>query len=160
MDFGYEKSFEHAWKYFEIHTQQRMTVFNFFLVTTGLVSTGIGICIQQGGLFYLLSSILSFFLLLVSFIFWKLDKRNSMLIKSAETALKSLEKSMPDPYLQIFINDFSATKNLNKIFSAWTFGRCFRITFIIVGSVSFCSSLFSFFYILIKGDFILLSISL
>ena len=66
MDNFYEKSLEHAWKYFEIHSQQRMSIFNFFLGATGLVSTGIGICIQQGGDYHYLSFALSVFLVFSS----------------------------------------------------------------------------------------------
>ncbi|EKB9382313.1 TPA: hypothetical protein ACID37_006234 [Pseudomonas aeruginosa] len=56
-----DRSIEHAWKYFELHAQQRMTVFNFFLAIAGLVAAGIGVGLQQGSHFSILVSLLGFF---------------------------------------------------------------------------------------------------
>ena len=57
-----QRSMEHAWRYFELHAQQRMTVFNFYLAISGLLAAGIGMCLQQGPKFSLLISILGVFL--------------------------------------------------------------------------------------------------
>jgi hypothetical protein len=45
---------EYVWRYFELHAQQRMTVFNFYIAITGLLAAGIGFTLQQGGRFALL----------------------------------------------------------------------------------------------------------
>lgn len=146
MEDNMQHSMEHAWKYFEIHAQQRISVFNFYLATTGLVAAGIGVCLQQGGKFYLAAAGLSMFLTFVSFLFWKLDQRVSLLIKRSEIALAEIEKNIENDKLYLFTEDNFDIDLSNGIFSVWTYGRCFRISFGIIGIASFgCSLLFLFF---------------
>src|SRR5580704_16155126 len=45
---------EHAWRYFALHANQRMSLFNFFLVLAGLISAGLAACLQRTGSFQLL----------------------------------------------------------------------------------------------------------
>lgn len=132
-----DNSFEHYWKYFEIHTQQRMTVFNFYLVIVGLVAAGIGVGLQQGAKYNYISSSLSLLLTFISFIFYKLDQRVSTLIKCSERALIFFESKLPIDYPKIFNNDL-LDANLNSgITAPWTYGRCFRISFFLIGNTSF-----------------------
>ncbi|HFK3228040.1 TPA: hypothetical protein ACGZOD_005072 [Klebsiella pneumoniae] len=72
---------EYVWRYFELHAQQRMTVFNFYIAITGLLAAGIGFTLQQGGRFALFTTLMGVFISFISFIFWKLDQRVSILIK-------------------------------------------------------------------------------
>ncbi len=37
-----EQAFEHAWKYFELHSSQRTTLFNYFLFIIAGLGAGIG----------------------------------------------------------------------------------------------------------------------
>lgn len=134
---------EHAWRYFELHAQQRISVFNFFLATTGLVATGVGICFQQGGKFLFLSSILSLFLSLITFIFWKLDQRVSFLIKNSERSLETLERKYLDVELHLFYNEGRSGTNNKGFLDVWSYGRCFRISFVIVALLSTFSFIFS-----------------
>jgi hypothetical protein len=128
-----EFAYEHVWRYFQLHAQQRMTVFNFYLAITGLVATGIGLCLQQGGKFSYISSVLSLFLLFISFIFWKLDQRVSLLLKKSELALSELESNIQISSAHLFSIDAS-DHTLSKSFSSvWTYGKCLRISFSIVG---------------------------
>lgn len=134
-------AFEHAWKYFEIHTQQRMTVFNFYIAIIGLLAAGSGFCLQQGGKYIYLASALGVFIVFITFIFYKLDERVSMLIKISEIALKELEVEFNEPTLMIFKRE-SIDDELNKSFcSIWTYGRCFRISFFVVASMGVILSL-------------------
>jgi hypothetical protein len=141
MESNMQHSMDHAWKYFEIHAQQRISVFNFYLATTGLVAAGIGVCLQQGGGFSLLASGLSIFLTFVSFLFWKLDQRVSLLIKRSERALAEIEKSIKNDKLNLFTEDSSDTQLSNGVFSVWSYGRCFRISFCVIGITSFLCAL-------------------
>lgn len=131
--------FEHLWKYFEIHAQQRMIVFNYFIVIAGATLTGIGFCIQQGSRYNYLASCLGVFLLVLSFMFWKLDQRVSMFIKAAERALIEHEQKFDANSSKIFTNEKIVTMSLKGFNSAWTFGKCFRYTFAIMGYIGFIS---------------------
>lgn len=129
-----QRSIEHAWRYFELHAQQRMAVFNFYLATSGLISAGIGICLQDGTKFSLLTSILGIFLSLVSFLFWKLDQRVSKMIKRAESALRIVEQDYTLPVAALFCRDSNSSPS-QELFSVWTYGKCFRVAFLTVGLV-------------------------
>ncbi|MBV7576560.1 hypothetical protein KW846_27960 [Pseudomonas sp. PDM32] len=131
-DVKLERSLDHAWRYFELHAQQRMTVFNFFLAISGLVAAGIGISLQQGMSFSFLVSLLGVFLSLISFLFWKLDQRVSLMIKNSEIALIALEKIATTSDASIFSSDQAQSKSTGLL-STWTYGKCFRISFMSVG---------------------------
>lgn len=79
------------WKYFELHSNQRIQMMNFYLVAISLFFTGlitlmssekdmevyeIGICIA---------------IIFVTWIFYNLDKRTKLMIKRCEDSIKSLE---------------------------------------------------------------------
>ncbi|MFP8655782.1 hypothetical protein [Klebsiella sp. DR_160cip] len=124
---------EHVWRYFELHAQQRMTVFNFYIAITGLLAAGIGFTLQQGGRFALFTTLMGVFISFISFIFWKLDQRVSILIKNAKRALQDIEDQFNSANMKIITGD-SENYDLNKgMFSTWTYGRCFRLSFFIVG---------------------------
>ncbi|AHZ73256.1 hypothetical protein OU5_P0004 (plasmid) [Pseudomonas mandelii JR-1] len=129
-----DRSMEHAWKYFELHAQQRMTVFNFFLAISGLIAAGIGVSLQQGAKFSAFATLLGIFLSLVSFLFWKLDKRVSVMIKRAESALCYIEQSGIIPEASIFSSDDKITRS-KGFMSVWTYGKCFRVSFFTVGII-------------------------
>lgn len=140
-----ERSIEHAWKYFELHAQQRMTVFNFFLAIAGLIAAGIGVGLQAGAKFSGLVSLLGCFLSLVSLIFWKLDQRVSAMIKLAEETLVYLEGKSVEPEAAIFTKERDAKKSKN-VAGIWTYGRCFRISFLAVGMAGFVFAAVPYFF--------------
>lgn len=124
---------EHVWRYFELHAQQRMTVFNFYIAITGLLAAGIGFTLQQGEKFAFFTSVMGVFIFFISFIFWKLDQRVSILIKNAEFALQELETQFANANLRVISKDGSYNMLNSGIQSIWTYGKCFRISFAIVG---------------------------
>lgn len=133
-DINNQRAFDHAWRYFELHAQQRITVFNFFLAISGLVSAGVGVCLQQGTRFSILASLLGVFLILVSFIFWKLDQRVSEMIRLAESAICQVEVAIAGSNMLLFTKD-RQTPPANGLFAVWTYGRCFRLSFLTIGMV-------------------------
>ncbi|KTC08375.1 hypothetical protein AO387_25485 [Pseudomonas syringae ICMP 11168] len=125
------RSLEHAWKYFELHAQQRMTVFNFFLAISGLTAAGIGAGLQQGSKFSALVCLLGCFLFFIAFLFWKLDQRASLMIKASENAIIALEQAAVTKEASIFSNEQQLSKSFG-LTAAWSYGRCFRTCFILV----------------------------
>ncbi|MDJ0033355.1 hypothetical protein [Pantoea ananatis] len=138
-----ESSFEHAWKYFELHSQQRMTVFNFYITAIGLLTAGCGVSLQQGGKYIYFSTIIGLFMIFVTFIFHKLDKRTSKLIKNSEKALIYLENKFESNETKIFSFDETSTKS-NSIFGDWSYGRCFRMAFYVLANIGLILALVPF----------------
>lgn len=126
---------EHAWRYFELHAQQRINVFNFYIAITGLLSAGIGFSLQQDGKYIFLCSTMGFIMIFISFIFWKLDHRVSMLIKNSELALQSIESKFKNQAYCILTTDKNDESLNSSIFSNWSYGKCFRVAFIFVGNI-------------------------
>jgi|tagenome__1003787_1003787.scaffolds.fasta_scaffold20947726_2 hypothetical protein len=130
---------DYSWKYFSYHADQRLKSFNFFLLFLTAAIAGLlshsehlenpGFWIGGG-----------FSLLILTFLFWKLDRRHRTLIHIAEDALRVLESSMNFEQstdldkLNIFI---AAARETEKQRSSsrlyFTCTRCFNFIFLIVG---------------------------
>jgi len=81
---------DHAWRWFEYHANQRMTMIRFYLIVSGAIASGAGyLWISKE---YLLSAILSAFGTIASLCFMRLDKRVSGLVKLGEDAIDLLRK--------------------------------------------------------------------
>ena len=73
-----------TWEYFKVHAQQRMSLFNFFVVFSSLATTCLVATFREETRAHMLGVGLGILLMVVSFIFWKLDERVRFLIKHAE----------------------------------------------------------------------------
>lgn len=129
---------EYAWKYFEIHANHRLQVFNFYLVLASLI---IGALItfpsKDGDLNYYIAlpAILAF----LSFVFWKFEERTRMLVKNGEEALRHLDRELVDPStspLALFERDDQKTSELPKwplVVGHFSYSRVFRWVYAFFG---------------------------
>jgi hypothetical protein len=87
---------EYAWNYFQLHAGQRMSLFNFFVVISALLTGGLATSIRTDNEFEyaIIRILLGVGLMIISFVFWKLDQRVRYLIKHAESALKRMERCL------------------------------------------------------------------
>lgn len=140
-----ERHRRYAWDYFQLHSSQRIATFNFYITLSTAILAGIGTALQRNFNLPEMAIVLGILLGLISFIFWKLDRRNKMMIKGVEKALKEIEDHvMPRgeneiPKMSLFHRDdaevirrrrishivpgqghFSYTDCFNLLF--WTFG--------------------------------------
>jgi len=140
-----DKETEHLWRYFALHAQQRISVFNFFVVFSGVIATGIGGALQAGRPMTFLVVVLGVLLMVLSFVFFRLDRRNSDLVKISERALRTSELSHLPAYAQIFereanVGPGSAFPEDRKTQTHWTFGRSFKFLFAMMGSMGLVAS--------------------
>ncbi|WP_342148089.1 hypothetical protein [Methylorubrum sp. SB2] len=143
-----DKVLEHLWRYFALHAQQRISVFNFFVVLSGVISAAIGGALQVGGPLNFVVVILGLLLPLLSFVFWRLDQRNSDLIKIAERALRRGEEAHLPIYARIFVRESlagtSAAATEDRITQTrWTFRMSFRLIFVVMGIAGTLASAFA-----------------
>jgi hypothetical protein len=147
---------KYIWDYFQLHAQQRLTTFNFYIVLSTLITTGLFSTFQKDFILVPVGVVLGSLLVCLSFIFWKLDERNRALIKHAEGALKILEQKPPlegtgveSQSLRIFTREDSETERLRANQSGWpweklySYSDCFRFIFLIFGSLGFLGALLS-----------------
>ena len=133
-----DQAVEHAWKYFELHSNQRITLFNYFLFIMAGLGAAVGIVLQASNKFSYVGVFISIFIIIVSIVFWKLDQRTSFLIKQSEQVFKKLERNSSID-IGIFCNEDANLERANKdkIFTnkIVTYGFLFRSTFLIIGLV-------------------------
>lgn len=136
---------DHAWRYFELHANQRMAVFNFFTVLSGAVVAGIAA--TQGAPRFGVA--LGLALTILSFIFWKLDQRAAFLIKHADEVHVIAEAQLCPTATRLFTlepaKQGTAHAHQNILQRPWTFGRSFRTTFFVMGLIGVGSTILSAF---------------
>lgn len=143
-----DKVLEHLWRYFALHAQQRVSVFNFFVVLSGVISAAIGGALQAGGPLNFVVVILGLLLPLLSFVFWRLDQRNSDLVKIAERALRRGEEANLPDYARIFVRESlagtgSASSEDRVTQTRWTFRMSFKLIFLVMGTAGTLASGFA-----------------
>jgi hypothetical protein len=84
---------DHAWKWFEYHATQRMTMIRFYLIAAGGIAAGTGALLATGHE-NLLAGLLSALGAFTSLAFKRIDRRVSDLVKLGEDALKHEQAKM------------------------------------------------------------------
>ena len=145
---------EGAWKYFILHAEQRLKLFQFYItISTALLGGGF-LIIRLGDAQWILI-IFGLFSSFVSFIFWKLDIRTRNLVKLGEEALKTMDKSHEIPDLEdgpsplklferdeFLVKKHSGSFRLNGHFS---YRRCFEWVFLTGGSLGFLGAIYGIY---------------
>ena len=131
------RALDHAWGYFELHANQRVTIFNYFVVFSGLLVTGMVAAGQTSPRFAFVGVVLGFLLCGLSYIFYRLDQRVSFLIKNSEDVIKNLEPSTA----ALFSDEVRLTSDAKRQ-GLWTYGRAFRTMFFVMAIVGFSGAVF------------------
>lgn len=134
---------QYAWDYFQLHAEQRLKTFEFYIVIATVLLSGYVISLKEDNLIHI-GIVIGILLIVLSFVFWKLDVRNKQLIKNAEQALKTIEDELisesngdvPHNFKLFHYDDFKIKKERqrtrylfwNKHFS---YSNCFNIMFVV-----------------------------
>lgn len=121
---------EHAWRYFALHAEQRMTVFNFYVASAGLALTGLAWTLAEGSRKWPLGAAAGIGAAALSFVFWRLDQRGVQLVKNAEDAMVAVETTLPgDAAVTTAERRLPNNAGWTALATPWTFGRSFRLLF-------------------------------
>jgi hypothetical protein len=82
----------YAWEHFKLHAAQRFTTFNFFIVLAVLMTTGLATALSKDFQYPELALYMGLLLVVISFVFWKLDQRARQLLEVSKDALKEMER--------------------------------------------------------------------
>ena len=85
---------EYAWSYFQLHSAQRMTTFNFFVVIAALLTTALAGTFDAEYKYHSVGIALGLGMIVMAYVFWKLDQRVRYLVKHAEGSLKAIERAL------------------------------------------------------------------
>ena len=138
----------YAWGYFALHAEQRMKVFNFFLILAGLI-LGAFPAVRGIAADTKFVALLPLLLTLTAFIFWRLEERTRSLVKRGEEALRFLDEQwsvsalLPDKtphYLRLIERDDYHTKLLKERWWAnrlapISYANSFRLVYLIMAGV-------------------------
>ena len=127
---------DHAWRYFQLHAAQRITVFNFYVAASGLLIAGLVYSLRGGEETALYSVTAGIALALLSFAFSKMDKRIKQMIKSSEKTISRIEASCIDePQHRVMTKEQEEDEATQySLFGNWTYGQAFRRIFLVVGA--------------------------
>jgi hypothetical protein len=122
---------DHAWRYFELHANQRISLIRYYIIFYSLYLSGCGYLFVQHDWIINHSTIikpLSFVFIIITVIFYILDNRNRTLIHIAEKSLRELEKEMgyQNPY-----NIFTVENEPSSQGKTVGHTDCFRALFIL-----------------------------
>ena len=126
----FHSMYEHAWRYFELHANQRIALFRFYIVFFSIFATAACFLLIRFPYNRVIHEFSGIFLGLVfvalTIVFHLLDKRNRQLIDYAENGLRYLEQSFVHE-MQIFTQEDLDCKNKN---SCIQHSSCFNTIFI------------------------------
>ena len=139
----------YAWEYFQMHASQRLTTFNFYIVLSTVITTGLVAVFHKDFLVpWWIGVLLGVALPVLSIVFWQLDERCRRLIKLAEDALKFLERfpdlgdSGDEPHvLSIMARDDLECQRLGNqwviyvLRRHYSYASCFRFVFVFFGAL-------------------------
>jgi hypothetical protein len=138
-----------AWDYFQMHSGQRLTTFNFFyIVISSVITTALFSTFQKDYQVPQLGIALGLLLSFFSFVFWMVDHRNKQLIKGAESALMFFESlsgladTGSEPHItKIFLREEYETKAMrgHRSVAPWkrhySYSDSFNLVFLAFGAV-------------------------
>jgi len=142
-----------AWDYFQLHASQRMTIFNFYLISSSLIVTCYFASFKVDANLQEARPILSVLLCMIAFVFWKLDQRTKFFIKNAESTLKYFEKlEAADKAAKVFTNEEESTaakkprgwRQILFLFYHPSYSDCFNSVFFAFFAMGAVSLLFHF----------------
>jgi len=128
-----QAAFDRAWRHFQLHAEQRIAVFNFFVASSGLLLTGLAYVLAGPTTLWKLGIAAGALIALISLVFWKLDERSAQIIKVSEAEIERLEReSSHCSGVFSAVSGLPIATSIWHVRSVWTFGRSFRLMFLAV----------------------------
>lgn len=118
-----ERDFYSAlWKYFEIHSAQRIKMMNFYLIIESLFITGLITLFNCEKEMKIVELGICGAIIFFSIIFWGFDKRTKEMIHNCENAIKFIERKYSnkyDPTIMIFLEE----ETLSRMRKTWSYTK-------------------------------------
>lgn len=144
-----EKAYEMLWNYFSFHSNQRITVMNFYIVLESAMVGGFmavyGNNVSNISVFEIVIGIAMCFF---SFVFYCLDLRIKHMIKMSESALIEIEKAQQgfSPEMLIFSLEKEETRKQrekNKLLILLSYSKLFGLIYLFFAVIGMAMIIFS-----------------
>lgn len=123
---------EYYWNYFELHSNQRMQMINFYITVEVVMIGGLFTLINFDERIRFAELFLSLAISFVSLIFWGLDIRTKSLIHWCEDCMEALEMRYKDVFEQKFLL-MNQSADKTKKNHAVTYSIWFNLQFLVIG---------------------------
>lgn len=133
---------EQAWKYFELHANQRMTLFNFYITISTALVAGIGVLLNFDKIPTILIITLGILMIVFSLVFWILDNRTRYFIHLAERIIREIEVDYPNKSFRIITIEDRESNEKPRFFRYSFALRIVFVLFMILGLISVLYALF------------------
>ena len=128
---------DYAFKWFEIHAEQRLKVFNFFLIISGFCVGGFFTALQAEN--RLAASVVSIVLAVVAYGFKQLDSRTAQLTKLAEDFLCQSLGALGEKLKSDQLNLVLRAEDKQGL---WSYRQIFNILFWLFGILGLLGAIF------------------
>ena len=144
MESNDQVAFDRAWRHFQLHAEQRIAVFNFFVASSGLLLTGLAYVLSGVARLWLFGVAAGALVSLLAFVFWKLDQRSGQLIQVSEGEIERIEQSSAAGRgVFTVVAALPTAPSIADVKGVWTFGRSFRLLFLAIGALGLAGSVMS-----------------
>jgi hypothetical protein len=127
----------YAFKWFEIHAEQRLKVFNFFLIISGFCVGGFFAALQAEN--RLAASVISIVSVVAAYCFKQLDRRTAQLTKLAEDFLSQSLGALGEKLKSDQLNLVLRAENKRGL---WSYRQIFDILFFLFGILGLLGAIF------------------
>ena len=126
-----------AWRWFEIHAEQRLKLLNFFIIVAGFSIGGFFAALQSEN--RVAASVVAFVLASVAYLFKQLDRRSSQLLKHSEEFLKLSLTSLEQELKTGTVNFLLRAEEKNRLGS---YRQIFNAIFLLFGALGLAGIVF------------------
>lgn len=123
---------DHAWAWFTIHATQRLQAVNYFLIAAAFLFAAFVAAAKEPGLQFL-AGFIALLGVIVSLLFYKIERRIRSLIHASEAALKPLQRRLAD--LTTIEQLTLAEKVEEPSKDGWAYSRVFKYLYSSAGGV-------------------------
>lgn len=138
-----EKLLDYYWKFFELHSNQRIQMVNFYItVEVVLIGAFFAIFGLENRLLWAENTV-SFAITTCSLVFYLLDRRTKFLIKKSEACIQSIENRLLAPYNDDKYKLLKTIEDNTKgVIFRNTYSRVFTVVYLLIGLFGIYTYLF------------------
>lgn len=142
-----DKLLDHGWRHFEFHAKQRLNLFNFYIVLSGLLVAAWANVMTGDTRLPAVGMALGLLLGLTSVLFWRMDQRNAHLTRRSEQLMARAEQRLFAEGDLLF-GGVGADEALQKswrflLARQWSHGQSLRVLFLLMGMAGLLGGVYS-----------------
>lgn len=124
---------DYYWKYFDLHSRQRMQMINFYITVEVALIGGFFVLLSQENRIAWAEYSVLFAIGFLSIVFWLIDRRTRDLIHVCERCIEKFEEEQMTEYGDALKLMTASEKALDEKELRITYSTCFRIQFWAMG---------------------------